>query len=472
MLFSHSWVSQVGFPFNRSARSHRVAQRKRQKLHQRLALEQLEERDMPSRVLPGLYIGDNGDNTVKRFDEKTGAFLGTFVTSPAGGLNGSRGLLFDEKGNLLVVNQNVGLPINGEIDRFSGKTGASLGAVVPSSDPNGPYAPRGAILGPDDTLYVADLTAPDNVSDGKIEEYQYNEKTGTAVFKGEIDHPAGFTGQFHPRSLVIGPDGMLYVSNRNIPQATGGEVLRFNPSNGEFRGVFVESDGTNDLQRPEGLTFGPDGNLYITSFRTDATDTDKILEFKGNTGAYLGKIDLDSVGGDRAFAQALLFGPGGCLFVPITGSGADTGEVRQYNVATKTFNVFVPPNALGGSLGSPWYLTFAETDPATLSYSEDDSNASSSSTNVLTTTSNNVQIVSILTSTPTAPQGVTSIGSSSIQAPRKNEPVTLTTPQPITVPSMPSSGSQASAHEVVFIKLGNAILQDPLADDGTALSVI
>jgi hypothetical protein len=67
-------------------------------------------------------------------------------------------------------------------------------------------------------------------------------------------------------------------------------------------------------------------------------------------------------------APALLFGPGGKLFVPITGNGPDMGEVRRYDVNTGTFDVFIPPNASGGPLGSPWYLTFGETDPGTLSY--------------------------------------------------------------------------------------------------------
>ena len=43
-----------------------------------------------------------------------------------------------------------------------------------------------------------------------------------------------------------------------------------------------------------------------------------------------------------AFGQALLFGPGGKLFLPVTGNGPDTGSVRRYDVGTKAFDVFVP----------------------------------------------------------------------------------------------------------------------------------
>src|SRR5262249_18850917 len=146
----------------------------------------------------------------------------------------------------------------------------------------------------------------------------------------------------------------------------GGEVMRFDPVSGNFLGDFVESDAVNDLNRPEGLVFGPDGNLYVTGFRAGATDTDKILEFSRTTRAYLGKIDLDQAGQPRAYAQALLFGPDGKLFVPITDAFPDNtspyaGEVRRYDLGTDAYDVFIPPVADGGPLGEPWYLTFGST---------------------------------------------------------------------------------------------------------------
>ena len=118
------------------------------------------------------------------------------------------------------------------------------------------------------------------------------------------------------------------------------------------------------------MVFGPDGRLYITSFRADATDTDSIRIYDAD-GDFVDKIDLDEVDFPRAYAQALLFGPGGFLFVPISGDGPDTGAVRRYDVTDQSFTDFVLPSEQGGPLGNPWYLTFGKTDPGTLAYDDD-----------------------------------------------------------------------------------------------------
>ena len=191
---------------------------------------------------------------------------------------------------------------------------------------------------------------------------------------------------YHPRAVVIGPDRLVYVSN--MPEyplpgspppvgGIGGQVLRFY-QNGGFKDVFInDAGGVGRLNRPQGLVFGPDGNLYVTSFRdnlqpTTPGNTDAIRIYNGKTGKFLGSIDLDNPPGNagaRAYAQALLFGPRGKLFVPITivavpGGPPTAGEIRRYDVRTKTYDVFVP----AGTLASPWFLTFGKTDPATLAY--------------------------------------------------------------------------------------------------------
>ncbi len=84
------------------------------------------------------------------------------------------------------------------------------------------------------------------------------------------------------------------------------------------------------------------------------------------------QIDLfDPATGPRAFSQALLFGPDEALFVSILDQGAlgnNLGELRQYDVVTKTYVVFAANASEGGALLQPIYTTFGGTNPATLSH--------------------------------------------------------------------------------------------------------
>ncbi|WP_244808722.1 hypothetical protein [Caballeronia zhejiangensis] len=335
-----------------------------------------------------LYVGDAGDNTVKRFNLQ-GESLGTFVKS-TNGLHGPMGFIFKANGDLIVSDQNVGTSANSDILEYD-PTGQLLKKVVSHNNPNSPVASRGLILWKDpkskqDFIFVSDFTTEPNPSKpptpGRLLKY-----TADGQFVGSFvpDLPFGtcttptpgttVPGEFHPRGLVLGSDGLLYISSYTCTgSGLRGQVIRFNPQKGVFKDVFVDSD--QDLNRPEGLVFGPDGNLYITSFRSNATkdtiDNDKILVFQGPTGGSPGMY-VDVIGlypattpdKPRVYAQALLFGPGGKLFIPISGNDpSQTGSVRRYDVSTKLFDVFVPT----GTVHAGWYLTFGKTNPSTLAY--------------------------------------------------------------------------------------------------------
>ncbi|MGH8654458.1 MAG: hypothetical protein ACREYE_20845 [Gammaproteobacteria bacterium] len=248
-------------------------------------------------------------------------------------------------------------------------TGKLDDQLVKSNNPGAPFAPLGIVVGDNGTLYVADLG---DLGNAEPEEFpgriaKYDSETGE--FLGNL---TVFDETKGPRGLVFGPDGLLYASLRTTG-GLGGEVRRFNVAT-EIGNVFInDAGGSGKLNRPEGLVFNPDdGFLYITSFRADTGDTDSIRIYD-NSGVFVDKIDLYQVGiQPRVFAQALLFGPEGKLFVPITGGAPlpdgtppPLGQVRGYDVGTKNFDAFVPS---GGPLKSGWYLTFGNTNAGTLAY--------------------------------------------------------------------------------------------------------
>ena len=92
------------------------------------------------------------------------------------------------------------------------------------------------------------------------------------------------TSELHPRGLVFGPDGYLYATflqpGRVCIVRSPGHVLRFlDTTTGAFEIVAANygdkvplAGGTADLHNPEGIVFGPDGRLYVTSFRPDSLD--------------------------------------------------------------------------------------------------------------------------------------------------------------------------------------------------------
>ena len=337
----------------------------------------------PASHADSLYIGDQTDNTVKRFDADTGEFLGEFIKKGHGPLKGPRGLIFTPAGDLLVSNQNVGTSKAGALLVFDGASGDFAGAFVRHNDEDAPFAPDGIVL-VDGMLFVADQASEGkNNPSGRLLAYSADGVLHSDLTPDPVNEfPAdGSMDEFHPRGVVLGPDGLLYVSvvDDLDPRSADfnplpGWILRFDPVEKRFVDVFASHAGAGcaaALHRPDGLVFGPGGRLYVTAFRADAEDTDKILIFD-RSGTCVDQIDLDQVDQPRAVAQALLFGPtnqaGENLFVPISGGGPDSGAIRRYNPSTKTFSTLVAPAVQGGTLGDGWYLTFEQTAPDTLSY--------------------------------------------------------------------------------------------------------
>jgi hypothetical protein len=157
---------------------------------------------------------------------------------------------------------------------------------------------------------------------------------------------AGTGGLDHPDTMVIGPDGRLYISSGTIQSGTpqgNSAILRFDAETGAFLGVFASG---GDLFRPYGMAFGPDGHLYVASFLTD-----QILRYHSITGAFVDEFARgNGQSGGLNGPNGLAFGPDGKLYVSTQGSVAINGvptfpglpsEVLRYDVRTGSSMVFL-----------------------------------------------------------------------------------------------------------------------------------
>jgi sugar lactone lactonase YvrE len=176
---------------------------------------------------------------------------------------------------------------------------------------------------------------------------RYDQNTGE--FFGEHVAP-GAGGLVHPDTLILGPDGKLYVSSGET--LAGSAILRFDLDTGAFLDVFASGHG---MRRPYGMAFGPDGTLYVASFLSD-----QILRFDAATGAF---IDVFATGngqpGGLNGPNSLVFDTDGTLYVSTEGSIAVDGvatfpglpsQILQFDIATGQSAVFAdqpPPSPEG-----------------------------------------------------------------------------------------------------------------------------
>ncbi|MDR5760930.1 hypothetical protein [Caballeronia sp. LZ035] len=358
-----------------------------------------------SRRTEYIYVGDNGDpsdstdDAIKRVNLADGTVsVFSRPDSPAAFL-GINGLIFNH-GELLAVNQNNSLPGggNGSVFRLNGGSGAFTDYLIEPL--NAPYAPQGIVFGggnrdwrhpwQPDHYYIANILKSgetcEKVDEGDV--FEYGEWGGRPIrVLNHGNKPALFNANFYPRGVVFGPDGMLYVSARGCPAVPSTDprtllayILRFDPQTHALDAVIVTNETVNaqhlgySLHRPEGLVFDDQGYLWVTSFidgtaaanPNDRNNVDRIIKIDVRSRKVIDSIPLWKAGKDRASAQALIFGPGGKLYIPISGNTPDTaGELRRCDTRTKQCEAFVK---VGKGLVAPWFAIFKNSDPATLRY--------------------------------------------------------------------------------------------------------
>ena len=87
--------------------------------------------------------------------------------------------------------------------------------------------------------------------------------------------PPGEGGLDQPRGLTFGPNGDLFVSSAG---SHNWAILRFDSRSGKFIGAFSAGEG---LAHPYQCLFGPDGDLYVSG-----QDNDAVFRYDGKNGRF------------------------------------------------------------------------------------------------------------------------------------------------------------------------------------------
>ena len=200
---------------------------------------------------------------------------------------------------------------------------------------------------------------PDQNDDGAPDLYVVSANSSAVlVFDGVTGDPlgefvaSGYGGLLTPNYLTFGLNGDMYISGKSDPNVANNTIRRYNSATGMYLGEFV-APGSGGLLDSSGLAFGPDvsadgvSDLFVCSRATH-----QIKVYSGANGDYLGNFVTAGSGG--------LVRPTDLLFQDVDGDGApellvsstDTDEVLLYNGTNgASLGAFIA--AGGGGLDRP-----------------------------------------------------------------------------------------------------------------------
>ena len=131
---------------------------------------------------------------------------------------------------------------------------------------------------------------------------------------------------------LAGPPGA--VGDLYVTGFSSDNVVQFDGSTGALVGEFVPPCSAG-LSNPSGLTFGPNGNLFVCSFisKTGCGPGYGVIEYDGATGAPIGEL----IPSGSIAASGWLLGPRSVLFCPdgrLLVAGNDNSAVLSYDGVT------------------------------------------------------------------------------------------------------------------------------------------
>lgn len=287
-----------------------------------------------------LLVSSSGDNSIKQYDEGTGAYIRDFVNSGSGGLLNPQGLTLGANGNLFVASFG-----DNSIKEYSGISGEYIRDFASSS--SGLLAPQGLASANDGSLFAVSNRIPGTEIDrgsGVVERksgvLQYNGTTGQLLntfSTGSVGLPSGP----QPFDVAVNePNNSIFISQGQARFNPGG-IREYDITTTASLGGFNTS---GSFFSPRGLALGND---YL--FYTDGTSVGRLnLETRNNDTAF-----FDSNGG-LSNAVDVALGNNGNLLV----SSSGTNSIKQYDGQTGNFLGDLVASGSGG-LSNPTFVTTA-----------------------------------------------------------------------------------------------------------------
>ena len=208
-----------------------------------------------------LYVVGNGGsgNRVKRFDGTTGQVMSDFVAAGNGGLGAGQGLVFHDDGFLYVSNG-----VGNNILRYDDTTGAFDKTFVTTAANGGLNNPHSLRFGPDGNLYVASRNTNsvkryDGVSGAYIDDF-VAPNSGGSPGTGGLNQPAGLV--FVPENVTDPKpqpeqDTSAITGSWYDPLSSGEGFMLHSVNNDLAVGYFYGYDENGDRLWLIGVSEGP-----------------------------------------------------------------------------------------------------------------------------------------------------------------------------------------------------------------------
>lgn len=234
-------------------------------------------------------------------------------------LDGPVGMAIDDERHLYVASFT-----NDQILRVHADTGELLGTFGNDEEMD---CPEGIALGPDGTLYVVSYLLPYVV--------RYQPKTGQ--FLGQFAPPR--SGAATPRrgpSVMRGAEDLAFdwSGDLHVTAYHSSAVYKYNGSSGALERTYAKGV----VRGPVGITCGPDGDMYIASYRDN-----QVLRFAPSgqfVGVAAGATSQRRPGGKHALSgpAGLAFAEDGTFFVTSHVAGSLT-RFNASSVPARTWRV-------------------------------------------------------------------------------------------------------------------------------------